>query len=147
METPNDSFESLRKLLALKKHEQPPPGYFTNFSSKIIARLEAAARLKSPTWRQRLGLDFDYKPAMMGIAGVVVCGLLLTAVITSLSQASVSPGPLAADPGLFSATGPNVAYAADLALKPIVKPEDIPSSTVPLAGTANSPFGQFTPHA
>ena len=58
METEQDQFEQVRKLLALKKHEQPPPRYFQEFSGKVIARLHALESAEPVTWRRRLGLDF-----------------------------------------------------------------------------------------
>jgi hypothetical protein len=105
METEHDQFEQVQRLLALKRHEQPPPRFFDIFSRQVMARLEALEAAQRVTWWQRLGLDFDYKPAMVGALGVVVCGLLLVGVVTSLGV-SQPPEPgvsLAGDPaGIFS---------------------------------------------
>src|SRR6266481_7824296 len=49
---------------------------------KIMDRIEAL-QARRVTWRQRLGLDFDFKPAMIGAFGVGVCGLLLVGVLAS----------------------------------------------------------------
>ena len=37
--TPENDFAEVRRLLILKRHEQPPPGYFHHFSGHVIASL------------------------------------------------------------------------------------------------------------
>src|SRR5436305_10875084 len=71
----NNDFDQLRKLLALKRYELPPPRYFNEFSSSVIARLSQPAR-EELSWWQRLGFNFDLRPALMCGVGVVVCGML-----------------------------------------------------------------------
>ena len=149
METEQEQFEQVRKVLALKRHEQPPPGYFNGFSSKVISRILALEAARPVTLRQRLGLDFDFRPAMIGVFGVIICGLLLVGVITSfgLSQPA-SPAGAAGDPlAFFVSPMTTPALAGGVGLNPIVSPEEIPSSTVPVseASSASSPFGQLTP--
>lgn len=85
-----ENFDQLRKLLALKRHEQAPPGYFTGFSGMVIARLQAADAAE-PAWWQKLGFQLDLKPALMCGLGVVVCGLLSVGVLTSAFESADQP--------------------------------------------------------
>ena len=88
----SQDFTSLRRLLALKRHEQPPPGYFNNFSDHVIGRIKAGEgahehafeRLfwEAP-WLQRLWAALETKPIMAGAFGAVVCALLVGGVVYS----------------------------------------------------------------
>ena len=74
-----ENFESLQNLLRLKRHEQAPPRYFDEFSSRVMSRIGAGeARL---SWWDRLG--FDVRPALGAATGVLACGLVIYGVATA----------------------------------------------------------------
>jgi len=135
--------DRLLKLLALKRHEQPPPGYFEHFSNGIIARLNAGeARqrgwwediFEEALWLKWLWSAFEAKPILAGAFGVVVCGLVVSGIVYSqkLDQASVTPGP---PPGqsLFTAAPsgwslePSAQPTLTASTNPVIEPQ-IPGS-------------------
>jgi hypothetical protein len=93
MSADQEHFENLRRLLALKRHERPPPGYFQDFSRQIIARIHAGEAAASQSWPQRmlerapwlrnLWDGFGAKPAVAGAFGVGVCSLLVVGLVSS----------------------------------------------------------------
>jgi hypothetical protein len=88
MSSSPDNFESLEKLLRLKRHEPPPPRYFNEFSGRVIDRLgRGEGRL---SWWDRLG--FDLRPALAAGAGMAACGLIVYGVATTDGDA----GPVSA---------------------------------------------------
>jgi hypothetical protein len=129
-----ENFDALRKLLALKRYEQPPPGYFNNFSSKVIARIEAAGAAAELTWWQRLALQFDFKPALMCGLGVVVCGLLSAGVISSAFENADQP-PV----GLVM--GPSINSPAAVSPFNVMAVDNLPDSTQPVFSASR--FDQF----
>jgi hypothetical protein len=80
------SDEEIGKLLRIKRHEQPPPGYYESFLHEFHRR-QRAELLKQPLWRialQRVH-DFMFQVNMgsltsypVGAAAVLVCAAVLT---------------------------------------------------------------------
>ncbi|MGP8220394.1 MAG: hypothetical protein ACLQPI_13220, partial [Limisphaerales bacterium] len=86
-----NNFESLRRLLALKRHEVPPPGYFNTFSSRVLQRIRAGQSQPSThfvdelsaqaPWLAKLLQVFDVKPVFAcGFAGAL-CLLLMIGIV------------------------------------------------------------------
>jgi hypothetical protein len=133
MSSGQEDFEQLRKLLKLKQHEQPPPGYFNNFSGLVISRIEkesgaAGAWLEVP-WLQKLWRLLESSPVFSGIFGAAVCGLVIFGI--ALANQPDKPPPSAFAPVNGSAADVNardMAFNAD-------HPEMLSHSTDPLFGS------------
>lgn len=87
-----ENFNSLRKLLNVKRHEQPPPGYFEQFNSEVMSRLRAGEHQQpdlmrdldeDAPWVQRLLALFNARPAVAGALGVMACGVMLVGIYYS----------------------------------------------------------------
>ena len=79
-----DQEAELQQMLARKRQQpQPSPRFFKDLSSAVIDRIQNPEPPPPRTLLQKLGLDFDSKPLLVCISGVVVCGLLAYALISS----------------------------------------------------------------
>jgi len=155
-----NNFESLRRLLALKRHETPPPGYFDNFSAEVTARIRAgdAGRMESASrqlpWLFRLLSAFEAKPAFSGAFASVLCMLLIFGIVfaerpDSTTQPLLTPLAQADPGGILVAT---TTSPSDFTAQPTLPPAIIPiSSTNPvfnaqsgsmLSQSASMLFGQ-----
>jgi len=129
MNEQEQDFDRLRRLLALKRHEAPPPGYFENLPGEIRARLRAGegnqsaqSEMRMP-WLLRLLSAFEAKPAFAGVFASALCMLLLGAVVSAERTPEMvslpihfaqSPDPMAmvsaqtepAPPGFITSTNP-----------------------------------------
>ena len=72
----SDEFAQLKKLLATKRHEQPPPGYFERFSDRVIRRIEDENPVEENTGWLRLIGWLTSKPVLACAYGGVVVGAL-----------------------------------------------------------------------
>lgn len=120
MSKETENFTALRRLVALKKQEAPPPGYFDGLASEIRARLAAGehrtadlwqAMGEQASWLQRLWAAFAAKPAMAGAFGMAVCGLMVAGVYFSQEPETVSGGVAVAD--AWKLTPPTVSPLAN----------------------------------
>ena len=98
MSPESENFDALRRLLALKRHEQPPPGFFDDFSRQVVVRIKTGdkgqeagalgALFSEAPWLQRFLDSLAGNPIVAGAFGVAVCGLL----VAGLAYSTSSPG-------------------------------------------------------
>src|SRR5687768_15963825 len=130
MNSQPDNFEQIRKLLALKRYEQPPPGYFESLSARIITRIESAESDRPGLW-ERLGFAFGSKPAFVCALGVVVCGLFCIGILSTLQGTAATA----------IAAAPQYALDAQSSLHMMSAPAESRSSIEPVVSEV-SPFDQ-----
>ena len=105
MSESEENFEALRRLLALKRHEVPPPGYFDSFSRQVVARLRAGGASGETVpgeglwqrvpWLLRILQMIEGKPVFVGSFATALCVLLLGGVVYSeFADAPMSGQPL-----------------------------------------------------
>jgi hypothetical protein len=90
MNESGQNFDELKKLLKLKRHEVPPPGFFNHFSDEIVARIRAGEG-KGGTFLERLNDQvpwlvnfirvFEARPGVIGGFATALCMLLLFGVV------------------------------------------------------------------
>ena len=141
MQKEPDDFGDLRRLLALKRHESPPPGYFDHFSSKVIARIEAQKLHDSvPVWRRWLS-ELIERPALTGAYAVLFGGLGMVAlglVRNPMTDEGLPPTSVWATPASIEPFA-----AREIAVQPVKHEAMLPSSISPVVGPLGSPFAQY----
>ncbi len=95
MNSDPEEFETLRKLMALKRHEQPPPEYLDQLSGRIRTRIERGEGQLN-LW-DRLSANFSLRPSLAYAFGLTVCGALGLSAVSMVQQemaqaADTSPG-------------------------------------------------------
>ena len=78
------SESEMQRILALKRHEQPPPTFFQGFSEKVIDRIQTEGASPKLTLRQRLSMEFYGLPIYVCLSGVIVVSLLVAGLVVSL---------------------------------------------------------------
>jgi hypothetical protein len=101
MSPEQENFDNLRRLLALKRYEQPPPGYFDRLPRRIIARIEAGETGGAVTffericwespWLQRILTHLEAKPAIGAAFAAAMCVFLISGLIMSEKRPDALP--------------------------------------------------------
>ena len=109
------NFEDLKKLLALKRREQPPPGYFNRFSRGIRARVASGEDASPPEgwWQRWFGVG-ELKPGLVGVYALGLTGVVLVGLKVSLEvneENSLRPVTEQSLPGSHQATHLNSAFS------------------------------------
>ena len=91
-----EEFVALRKLLKLKRHEQPPPRFFNEFSRHVLDGREAerekpraGSLLAEAPWLVRLMRRLETNSLLAGGFATGVCALLLGGIVYSESADGV----------------------------------------------------------
>ncbi len=140
MDTPPENFENLRRLLSLKRHEQPPPGYFEEFHAEIHSRLQAGDVRRETTaervgwevpWLHRLLEALSAKPALTGVFGAAACAVVLGGVLYAerLNMPAMA-GSEAVQPASLGVGAP-IAFNSPLVPDSLIEPQPV-SSTNPI---------------
>jgi hypothetical protein len=133
-ENEND-FEALRRLLVLKRHEIPPPGYFEDFSSRVIGRIRASEAARELPWLLRLLQAFEAKPAYPVAFASALCTLLLFGIV------SVEQSPVLASNSIYPSSSPDFSFvprAQDPPLAVLTSSNSAPADVNLFGGSVNS---------
>jgi hypothetical protein len=149
------NFESLRRLLVLKRHEMPPPGYFNNFSRQVIARIRAGEAEASASqsdhvfgsmpWFIRLLQSLESKPVFAGGFATALCGLLLFGAVMArqpdyAAQSILQPPQQNTAPLIASATPTTLSppvnqfFIADNSTNPVINFSSPAGGSMPVSG-------------
>jgi hypothetical protein len=151
MNESENNFEPLRRLISLKRHEIPPPGYFNHFPRQVMSRIQAGETAESweasgPSWLFNFLRVFEAKPAFVGAFACSLCLLLLLGIVDAERADSTLKSTL------LAAVAPPVASFADATstvLSPASAPAGLMVSTNPVLSLepVASLFGQQNPLA
>jgi hypothetical protein len=156
MNESENNFESLRRLLALKRHEIPPPGYFNSFAGQVITCIrageetvqkeEVGSLFGQSSWLLRFLQEFESKPAFAGAFACLLCLLLLFGIVYAERPDATPKAAL-----LAAVTESDTAFAAVTSptLPPSPEPAGLMVSTNPVISLepVTSLFDQQNPLA
>ncbi len=157
MNNSEQAFEAVKRLLKLKRHEVPPPGYFHQFSASVISRIRAGEATGPQTFSERLQLTapwlaklmhlLEIKPGLVGACATGLCLLLVLGAVVTEQTDVASPDLLTANGSATTTASlsPNIASPLAAVGEPsgIVADPNPVTSLQPVAtlfGQPNSPL-------
>ncbi len=151
-----ENFESLRRLMALKRHEVPPPGYFDKFSGQVASRLIAGDRgevesfadrlFGEAPWLRRILQVLDARPLVAAGFGAGVCALLIFRICRGRARGRWRDNSRRSLQAYTASVRPPAERSPVAASDPLAMPVDF-SSTNPVAPGAGALFDQMPMYA
>ena len=146
------ALENLQKLLAIKRYETPPPGYFATFATKVMARIEAGESVDTLSWWSRLVLALSARPSLasglalivglsvlgaMGIAPAVQSGSLQGDLMLGSAPVAIQAAMVewSAEDGI-STSVPH--YVGSSSVAPVLTPQGGPLADLVMRPASNS---------
>ncbi len=135
VEDPNDpKFDLIRRALALKRHEIPPPRYFNELPGKILSRLAEAEAAEPVSLFEKIRQTFVLRPMLATgagmAAGVFVLGFVAITLLPTGNDMPANPVAL-------------VPAAADLnQLRPELPGQPVNAMAELIQASTNSPTDQ-----
>lgn len=146
MNTEPEKQDELQRVLALKRHEAPPPRFFKSFSGQVLDRLHTPEPPQPRTIWQRLGLglDGDNKTVQVCGVGLLVCGLLGIGLVASRNVEPAKPvSNVADDPTIAAPPPPGGVVAPDPRSVGSPNRETLPRVGDPVVVTESTTFRQI----
>lgn len=95
MELPPQDTRNLLRLLALKRHESPPPGFFNRLPNRVLVNIRAGSEINEAPWWNRLWDSLIREPMVASSYSALAMGGLLFGV--SVYQTAVESDPRPVD--------------------------------------------------
>ncbi len=113
-EDPNDpKFDLVRRALALKRHESPPPRYFNELPGKILSRLAEPEKPEPVPFLEQIRRAFVLRPMLATgagmLAGVMVLGIAALSMFPTGQQAQGPAATLGQAPAIPDGVLPTAA--------------------------------------
>jgi hypothetical protein len=99
MNSSPDNQDPIRKLLIIKKYEQPPPGFFNSFSHQVIARIQTESRIARQPWWQQWFAEISGQPLLASTYALLFAGLFVVAL--GLAQSPTEDEQAGASEAMF----------------------------------------------
>ncbi len=111
MQPPDDAEQRLVRLLALKRHEVPPPGFFDQLPLRILVNLRAGTEIEDAPWWVRAWRNLIHEP-MIGLSYAALgVGAVLFGISVLETAIDVQSPPLGSTQGLFPTPAPDLVLA------------------------------------
>jgi hypothetical protein len=106
---PPDDYSGVRRLLKLKRYEQPPPRYFDGLSDGVLHRLRGPEGLRQQSLIRALGLRFGLKPVLFYALGALCSLLAGYGVVSLLAKPSETDRDRSRSAGVLDSPTPQAA--------------------------------------